>query len=176
MKFISERNLEMHKEYLNELTLKYRIFEKSYEELCGADLQGILRARIPIGEREEAARLYSEILAHRLFFSSFGERNPKSERIKKEYGSVSGFLFDVFSKAKTVDGGFLFIYEDRGRIVSSIERELVGILKRKKSILALDLYEHAYFYDYAFKREDYIMNAISYLDLTKIDNNEKSLI
>ena len=171
MKFLSERNLEMHREYLNELTLKYRIFEKSYKELCGADLAGILKAKISAKEREEAARLYAQVLAHRIFFSSFGERNQKSERIKKEYGSVSGFLFDIFSKASSAESGFLFIYEDRGRVVSSVEAELVGILKRKRVLLALDLFEHAYFYDYGFKKEDYIMNAVAYLDLSKIDND-----
>ena len=174
MNFISERNREMHGEYFNALKLKYRIFEKSYQELCGADLKGVLRARIPLGERENAAKLYSEILAHKIFFESFGERNTKSERIKREYGSVSSFLFEIFSKAKDSDCGFLFIYEDGGGIAYSFESDLVGFFRKRMPTLALDLFEHSYFYDYGFKKEDYIMNAISYLDLTKLDNNEKS--
>ena len=176
MKFLSDRSVEMHREYLNALLLRYRIFEKSYKELIGSDIEGILRARIPLREREEAARLYSEILAHRIFFSSFSERNTTSEQIKREYGSVASFLYGLFSMAKDFSFGFLCVYEDKGRIVASCERELLNLFKRKRVLLAVDLYEHVYFYDYGFKKEEYLMSALQYLDLTKADYQEKSNI
>ena len=70
MRFLSERNIEMHKEYLNTLILKYSVFEKSYPAILGKDINGIHKTRISTSEREEAARLYSEILMHKIYFSS----------------------------------------------------------------------------------------------------------
>ena len=171
MKFLSERNLEMHKEYLNDLMLKYRIFEKSYPELSGADIDGICKSKIRKDEKDAAVKLFSEILAHKIYFSSFDGRNSPCERIKHEYVSVGSFLYDLKEKCNECKAGFLLIYEDRGRILYYCGADYEEILRYKKVILALDLCEHAYFYDYGFKKKDYIINAISYFDLCKIEKS-----
>ena len=71
MNFLSERNIEMHKEYLNTLLCRYKIFEKSYPELSGKDISQIYRTKIINSERDAAIKLLSEILAHKIYFSSF---------------------------------------------------------------------------------------------------------
>ena len=171
MRFLSERNIEMHREYLNTLVLKYNIFLKSYPELVGRDIKGILKSSIPLSERAEAEKLYSEIIAHKLYFSSFSERNLSSDRIKKEYGSVASFLYFVAEECKKADKGFLFICDD-GKALSVITAERCeNVFRTKKAVLALDLCEHAYFYDYGFERERYVLNAISHFDLCKIEKS-----
>ena len=171
MKFLSERNVEMHREYLNNLILKYKIFEKSYPELIGCDINGIYKTKIRISEREAAANLFSEIQAHKIYFSSFEKRNSASLRIKNQYGSVAAFLYAVREMAKESRHGFLLIYEDREKIGIYCGEEYEKILRCKKVLLALDLCEHAYFYDYGFNKEDYLVNAISYFDLGKIEKS-----
>lgn len=171
MEFLSERNVELHREYLNNLILKYRIFEKSYPELVGVRLDGIHKAKIPYYEREEAEKLLSEIEVHKIFFSSFGKRNLRSERIKREFGSESQFLYQLLTECRKADTGFLLIYEDNGKISFYTGSEYGKILKHKRVKLALDLCEHAYFYDYGFNRDSYISAAISFFDF---DNIEKS--
>ncbi len=171
MNFLSDRSLEMHKEYQNDLILKYRIFEKSYPELKNSDINGIYKSRIQRSERAAAAKLYSEILAHKIYFSSFTEHNSPCERIKREYGSVAGFLYVIKEKCRECDGGFLLIYDDRGRIFAYCGRDYEKILSSKNVVLALDLCEHAYFYDYGFKKEDYVINAISHFDFSKIEKS-----
>lgn len=171
MRFLSERNIEMHKEYLNTLILKYNVFLKSYPELTGRDVKGIFKTRIPRRERAEAEKLYSEIVAHKLYFSSFSDRNISSERIKKEYGSVASFLYFIAEECKKADKGFLFICDD-GKSLSAFAAEYSeDILRTKNAVLALDLCEHAYFYDYGFDKESYILNAISHFDLRKIEKS-----
>lgn len=173
MRFLSDRNIEMHKEYYNTLILRYRIFEKSYPELLGRDINGIYKAKIPYYEREEAAKLYSEILSHKIYFSSFSERNLSSERIKKEYGSVASFLYFVGEESKKISTGFLFICDSGNKISVNYSRDCERILRTEKAVLALDLCEHAYFYDYGFDREKYVLSAISHFDFDKIEKSDK---
>ena len=66
MKFISDENKKMHEEYLRNLKLKMSIFEKSYPELHNKSSREILRTKIAVTEREEAARLKAEICAHEI--------------------------------------------------------------------------------------------------------------
>ena len=172
MNFLSERSIELHKEYLNTIMLRYKIFEKSYPELYGRDIEGIYKTRIPITEREEAGKLLSEIMAHRLFFSSFSSPNTNSARIKREYGSVAAFLYRICELCKDSRSGFLLVYEDKGRLNLSCTEEYERIFRRKKVILTLDVCEHSYFLDYGFDKDRYVMNACRYLDLSKIEKSQ----
>lgn len=172
MRFLSERNIEMHREYLNTLKLKYSIFEKSYPALVGVNISEICKIGIKTSERDAAIRLYSEIFLHNLYFSSFSERNLCSERIKNQYGSVASFLYLVKEECKKADRGFLLVC-DGGRDISfNTVTDYGRILWNKNPILALDLCEHAYFYDYGFDRERYVLEAISHFDLSKIEKSD----
>ncbi len=171
MRFLSERNIEMHREYLNTLMLKYSIFEKSYPALVGCDVSEICKLGIKSSEREAAIRLYSEIVLHKLYFSSFSERNLFSMRIKNQYGSVASFLYQVREECKNADTGFLLVYDGGKDISFDVATHYRKICWSKNPILALDLCEHAYFYDYGFDRERYVLEAISHFDLSKIEKS-----
>ena len=172
MDFLSERNLEQHKEYLNNLILQYNVFIKSYTILEGLDIDGIYKSAIPFYEREECAILLGKITAHKIFFSSFGKRNLHSERIKKEYGSEASFLYQALNECRKTESGFLLDYEEKGKIAFSCTEQYYKVMRYKNVKLALDLYEHAYFYDYGFNREAYISNALSYLDFNNIEKSD----
>ena len=170
MDFLSENNIEMHKSYLNGLMLNYNIFEKSYPELVSLDIAGIYKTRIKYSEKEKAAALLSEIIAHKIYFSSFSRQNLVSERITKEFGSIAEFLYEISEACSKVKTGFLLIYDLHGRVGLYCGDEYQKVLGEKNVILALDLCEHAYFYDYGFERKKYVMNAISHFDLRKLQN------
>ena len=172
MDFLSERSIEVHKEYLNNLMLKYKIFEKSYPELSGCDIEGIYKARIPRSEREAAGRLFCEIMAHRIFFSSFASPNTNSMRIKREYGSVAAFLYKICEVCREARSGFLFVYEDKGKVKLSCTEEYEDIFRYKRVLLAIDICEHSYFLDYGFNKDGYVINASRYLDLSKIEKSQ----
>ena len=171
MNFLSEHNIEMHKEYLNGLRLKLRIFEKSYPKIVGKDIKEMFKIKIPKSEREIILKLRAEIEAHRLYFSSFSEQRKNSERIKKEYGSVPEFLYELNKAANASTSGFLLIYEQFSKIQIYTGDEYYKIIASGKALLGLDLCEHAYFYDYGFSREKYILNAISHFDLAKCEKS-----
>ena len=168
MKFLSERNLELHKEYLNNLMLRYRVFEKSYPELLGADLKNILSAKIKNSEKNEAFLLYGEILAHKLYFSSFGNQNAKNSSVSEQFGSEAQFLYELSLNAKKCSHGFLLLFKSKKGIECYFGSEYHQYFLKNKPILALDLCEHAYFYDYGFDKNSYVINALSRLDLSVI--------
>lgn len=171
MNFLSERNLEMHREYLNDLMLKFRIFEKSYPEIVGKDIDGIYRTLSNREERKSAVSLLAEIEAHKLYFSSFTSEKIQSSRIKKQFGSTPQFIYELRVIAKTSKSGFLIVYEDSSGIKLYCGDKYDSIIAKGKSLLALDLCEHAYFYDYGFRREEYILNAISHFDFSKCEKS-----
>ncbi|MBQ4071349.1 MAG: hypothetical protein IJD51_02920 [Clostridia bacterium] len=168
MNFLSERNIRQHREYVRELEHRYSIFVKSYPVLEGKDAVGIRLSRIARGEREEALRLYCELAAHRLFFSSFCDRCVRCAAIAERYGSEASFLHELLRYSLEREG-FLLIYVDRrGEVRYSAGREYCDIFLRQSPSLAVDLCEHAYLPDYGFDKYTYLKRALSFLDLSKI--------
>ena len=102
------------------------------------------------------------------FFSSFSKRNQRSERICREFGSEASFLHRVFCECERVNSGFLLVYEEYGRIKLFCGNDYKRIICENKVLLAVDLCEHAYFFDYFFDKRAYLTGAISYLDLRKL--------
>ena len=168
MNFLSERNLELHKEYLNTLKLKLRIFEKSYPEVVANGIHKLYRSNIPSAERDVYVRIFSEIKAHELYFTSFSDNKKSSERIKKEFGSQNEFLYEIYKRALECDGGFLFVCDREKSLQLFCGNDYVKTIASGTPILALDLCEHAYFLDYGFDKDRYLISCLSYLNLTKI--------
>ncbi len=169
MDFISRTCYELHREYLRTLKLQMSIFEKSYPDMIGKSCREILRLPIKRSEREEGASLKADILAHELYFSSFSSANAASPTVHDAYGSEAVFAYELTCAALKSDG-FLFVYRD-GKdtlrwqtCVKALEIFSSGITP----ILALDLCEHAYFYDYFFDKAAYVKAAVVHLDLSKI--------
>ena len=167
--FLSEDNLNLHISHMKNEAAKYSILEKSIPELSGVAIGDIMRLGIKKEEREEALTIASCVEAHKIYFDSFSRLNKKCERVRKYFGSEEKFLYEVFECARGEKDGFTFVFLDkrnRPRIESCAPRD--GFAKHTP-ILALDLFEHAYFLDYAFEKEKYLRAAISRLDIEKLD-------
>ena len=169
MDFISQTNYELHREHLRQLKLRMSIFEKSYPQIKGKSPRQILKLPIDRTEREAAASLLADILAHELFFDSFSSTNTTSRPVRDAYGSEANFLYLISRKAEKCHG-FLFVVQDRCGVpeIVAYNEPLSAFLSNATPTLAVDLCEHAYFYDYFFDRESYVKAALSRLDLSKI--------
>ena len=171
MSFLSECSLRIHKEYLNTIKLKYSILLKSEPKLLDLDVKDIQNNRAIKREiRSEAVEHLSEIKAHELYFSSFGEPCSRSDAIREAYGSESSFLYETMRSSLNFGEGYCFIVKGSRGIFSINTKSAktvyldAGILP----LLCIDLYEHAYFCDYGFKREDYLNAALYRLDLKRL--------
>jgi UDP-N-acetylglucosamine--N-acetylmuramyl-(pentapeptide) pyrophosphoryl-undecaprenol N-acetylglucosamine transferase len=69
--FLSEENIDLHREYVRQKKLKYSIIEGSVPEFKGAEVKDIYRMKISARDKTDAIDLLSEITAHDIFFSSF---------------------------------------------------------------------------------------------------------
>ena len=172
MDFLSEQNLYMHREYLRKLKLEYSIFEKSYPQIVGKNCREIMYTRsiTKRRERDAAANLKAEILAHELFFESYSTPNQSSESIKKSFGSQASFIYEL-SERCVHSSGFMLLYVDTiGKIGTYVGTHYVKAFADNRPILALDLFEHSYFYDYGFDKKSYVNNALARMNFAVIDN------
>lgn len=168
MNFISESNERIHREELVRMKHRRSIFEKSYKAEFKT-LRDVYRARIPAYERDVLARLVCDINLHDIFFSSFDMSGGRSDAVRRQFGSDAAFLYELYECARSAEGGFLLIFGGREEKINFYAgREYLSLTERKMPKLALDLEEHAYFYDYLFERDGYIKTALSGLNISKI--------
>lgn len=167
MDFLSEYNINLHKEHLNKLKNLYSVMEKSYPEIKGQSIEKIRRMRISTSEKAEIMRLSGLILAHEVFFSSFDSSYKSSQLVRQSFGSEANFLYEAYVLGKE-KVGFLFVFEENGKISLSVVGDFSCGLT-KTPLLAIDLEEHAYFYDYGFCKEDYLRSALKKLNLSVLD-------
>ena len=163
--FLSERSIFMHNEYLKKLKLQYSVLEKSCPSIIGRDLAEIQRLKVPY--KDEILALKAEIVAHEIFFDSFGVKNQTSSVIRNSHGSEASFVYELYDAARKTANGFAFVVRTRKGVEIYLGAP-VEILKTKNPLLAIDLCEHSYFLDYGFERELYIKNMISYLNLNNV--------
>lgn len=164
-RILSEQTLGLHKNFLMDRRLKYSVLKKSIPELSEKSIKEILRMRIK--EKEEIEDLYSDILYHEVYFSSFGREYQSSKAVKKRFRTEPSFLYELYEAVKNEKNGFLLIYVSSGCVnytVASKNRFL-----KHEPVLALDLCEHAYFLDYGFDRENYLKNSLALLNLNFLD-------
>ena len=156
-KFLSEENIGLHKEYLENLKLKYSILEKSDGKIKGLELSELYKARLSRDIKSEAISLMEKIKLHEVYFSSFSEEFYNNDGIKREFGSADNFAYNLLEISKKTDEDFVVVYSDRGKIKISPFKSLQRL---QNPYIAIDLYEHAYFLDYKFNKEEYLRNAV----------------
>lgn len=167
--FLSEDNLNLHISHLKSESLRYSILEKSINKLSGLTIYEIARSGLKREERKEAISRLSYIESHKCYFDSFAHLNKKCDSLRRYFGSEEKFLYEIFEVARRGENGFTFVYVDnKGKPMIELASPHSAYL-RFSPILALDLYEHAYFLDYGFEREKYLRSAISRLDIEKLE-------
>jgi superoxide dismutase, Fe-Mn family len=93
------------------------------------------------------------------FMSPDGGGEPNGEladKIKEKYGSFQGFM-DAFSEksAGVFGSGWAWLLPDLS-IATTANQDSPINFGKDEPILGLDVWEHAYYLDYTFKRPDYI--------------------
>ena len=168
--FISEEALNLHKEYLKALKLRYSVYEKSRRANINSGLKRGIR-RYLREENRKMAELGREISLHEIFFSSFSDHFQRCNAVKSEFGSESGFLYELSRLASEIKDGFLVIYKERDRVRFCSSGEFASRFSSLRPSLALDLCEHAYFLDYGFDKDKYVSNALGRLNIGVLDRN-----
>ncbi len=178
--------------YLSEETMKrhYRIYTNYVNKLNELipdneeNLEDIIKNidKFPIQDRDKILYSASAILNHEMYFNNMGVDKNKlvgklKEKIVQQYGSIENFIEEFKKQASYVVGSgytFLVLNNDDLEIINTSNQEnpySYGLIP----IMALDLWEHAYYLDY-FNRQEYIDNFFSIVNFEQINNNyEKNI-
>lgn len=179
---ISEKNIEEHlklyKGYVNNTNL---IFNKLYELKSDPEKNAYL-----LGELQRRLGFeFDGMRNHEYFFDSFedGKKdiNESSELYKKiveDWGSFEMFLNHFKFVATTRGIGWTMLYFDKltnKLILTWVDEHHLGQLIGLSPILALDMWEHAYVYDYpTSEKKKYIEAFFNNLNWQKIEENFKT--
>ena len=122
-------------------------------------------------KRDEILYNVGGVLNHELYFSSMNHKNrmPTGKlkiAIDKKYGSYDKFKREFIRKANMMIGsGYTFLVINKnGLDIINLSNQETPYLYNMIPLLALDLWEHAYYLDYQSDRANYINNFFQIID------------
>lgn len=163
--FFSEIAVGEHLAYRRRLAARLSLLKKSFPGKEALGTEEILSARL-FGVQRQMLPLAREILLHDVYFSSFSEGKEKASPALRRYSSDAAFRYALLERARETRDGFLCIFSDRQGDARSAIASPPDFAFSVLPCLAVDLAEHAYFYDFGFDREKYLVEAISRLNLS----------
>lgn len=167
---------------LNAALVKYpELAEKSLEELLGSLNE--IPENIRVTVRNNGGGHYN----HTLFWTLLAppettKISPRLERILKEnFGSIEVFKTEFEKAALSRFGsGWVWLIVEEGsgklKIVTTPNQDspvMSGFENKGKPVLALDLWEHAYYLKYQYKRADYVKafwNVVNWNEVERLLN------
>ena len=151
---ISKQNIEEHmKLYQGYVKFSNYILEQITELSKDAE-----KNAYKLGELQRRfAFEFGGMRNHEIYFASLeGGATPLSdgslkESIEKEWGSVDAFLgrFKAIALTRGIGWAMLYFDEQSGHLLTQwVDEQHLGHLQGLRPILALDMWEHAFVYDY----------------------------
>ncbi|WP_227354903.1 superoxide dismutase [Haladaptatus salinisoli] len=113
---------------------------------------------------------------HTLFWENMdpnGGGEPEGEladRIEEDFGSYEGWKGEFEAAAKNASGWALLVYDPVAKQLRNlvVDKHDQGALWGSHPILALDVWEHSYYYDYGPDRGDFIDNFFEVVDWDEV--------
>jgi Fe-Mn family superoxide dismutase len=184
--YISKKTIDIHynkhyKKYLNdlnELLIKNNYdFRYSKEELVNhIDI-------FPLEYRDDILFNLGGVINHELYFENLGYNNLPhgllSEKINNQYGSFEKFKKKFIENTKNLVGSgytFLVINKDSELEIINTPNQDTPYSYGLIPIMAIDLFEHAYYLDYQSDKDKYVENFFSIVDFDKISNKYEEKI
>ena len=129
------------------------------------------------GLKESESFVIDGCVLHELYFENIGgSKQAAGEKtqniINKQFGSFKNFIDDLKACAKSARGWCIFLYEPRTDSFRNImlDAHNAGNTVLSKPLLVIDMYEHAYFYDYLTDKSKYIDNLIENINWNIVEN------
>ncbi|MBR7117352.1 MAG: hypothetical protein IKC87_06565 [Clostridia bacterium] len=173
--FLTDEELSKHKEYHERLRHACSLTEKRTgitlfggvdEYSCHEKLWYRASRRL----NGEELELFGLERLHSVYFHSFCAGSfQQSTAVRELFGSESSLLHRLFIEGMKLGCGFVGLLNTKRGITVFAERDAKTVMSRGTPLLAIDLYEHAYYGDYSFDKESYLKTALSHLRLSAID-------
>jgi Fe-Mn family superoxide dismutase len=115
------------------------------------------------------------VILHELYFENIGGNSAvpdqtTNDMLTDDFGSFQKWQEDFVATAKASRGWAVLSYDQRSDRLRNISLDAhdLGNIAYSAPILVLDMYEHAYFLQYADKKADYITNFMKNINWTVI--------
>jgi Fe-Mn family superoxide dismutase len=116
---------------------------------------------------------------HEYYFASLPFGNTLKFAIEKEWGSFDNFIARFKAIAMTRGVGWAMLYYDKDSehlLTQWVEEQHLGHLTGLSPILALDMWEHAYVYDYpTSEKKKYVEEFFANLNWEVVEENFKKV-
>lgn len=117
------------------------------------------------------------VILHELYFENIGGRIEEPEQSIKEkiemyFGNYKNWVEDFIATAKASRGWAVLCYDQRSNRLRNISLDAhdLGNIAYSAPILVLDLYEHAYFLEYADNKNEYINKFMENINWRMVGN------
>ena len=148
-----------------------------------------IRNRLETADKSLANSAYSEIgelkrqesfslngvKLHEVYFGILGgsgkAEGEVAEMIIRDFGSIENWISDMTASGLSARGWVITSYDFAEKTLRSYSADAhnIGIIAGTAPLIALDVYEHAYFMDYGVNRKGYIDAFFKNLNWQKID-------
>lgn len=180
--FISAYTINIHynKHYQNYLNKLNEVLTKlNYDYRY--DLIGLINHidEFPLTDRDTILYNAGGVLNHELYFSNMSPNKNNiptgklNEAIIEKYGSYENFKAEFIKMTDYLVGsGYTMLVLNKGEleIINTSNQEtpyIYGLVP----IMAIDLWEHAYYLDYQNERKNYILNFFEIVDFDVVGKN-----
>lgn len=162
---ISKKTIEEHLKLYQGYVNKYNEVKEKLSQLADDDYSKGNQVYSAIREAKlELSFAWGGIINHEIYFSHLGgttSREPTGKllkQIQKDFGSFEGFKKDLKATGLSARGWAWTVWNKREkRLYNHLgDTQNSYLLWEATPIIALDVYEHAYFIDYAINRANYI--------------------
>jgi Fe-Mn family superoxide dismutase len=124
---------------------------------------------------------YNGTVLHELYFENIGNGAAQPDDNAKRlltagFGSVDNWIADAKACLLSAHGWLVTVYDyGEGKLLNNLVRTEhdVGLFANVHVLIAVDAWEHAYFFDYQTKKADYVANVLSGLDWNTINGRLK---
>lgn len=179
---ISDRTLTIHynNHYLNYLkNLNNILIQNDYKFNYSKEELFNHIDEFEIKERDKILFNLGGVTNHELYFNSMSNKGNNKpigkieDEINKEYGSYDNFVKEFKDRALNLTGSgytFLVINKDKKLQIINMSNQESPYLYNMIPIIALDMWEHAYYLDYQNNKKEYIDAFFKIIDFNKINN------
>lgn len=184
MKGISKKTVETHLALYQGYVSKYNEISKKLEELTADDMAAANQTYSLVRAlKVDLTFAWGGMVNHEIYFNHLGGKGGKPEgsfleQIEKDFGSFDGYKKDVKATGMAARGWVWTGWNERdGRLFNYIgdaqnTYPVWGVLP----ILALDVYEHAYFMDFGKDRGAYIDAFFDNIDWEPIQEDFSAIM
>ncbi|MDY0023664.1 MAG: superoxide dismutase [Candidatus Izemoplasmatales bacterium] len=184
--YIDGKTMEIHhtKHHQGYIT-KYVNALDGHDDLLDKDVEYVLKNLSLVPEKAKQAVINNGggYYNHRLFWTILTPNKTDmskelKEAIERDFGSVDSFKEKFSTAANTRFGsGWAWLIVDKSKklqVVSTANQDTP--FSEGQPILALDVWEHAYYLNYQNRRPDYVNNFWNVVNWEEVSKNFKSLI